>query len=107
MFKSSMSKSKSSNASYSDFTIYYYSLAVDYLEVISSSKLDSDLTESIIAESATMIAYTKLVLRPIGLCVFSVNILSSSSPSLRALSAIECSISFLSVSAFSSYEAFY
>ena len=107
MFKSSMSKSKSSNASYSDLTICYYSLAVDYLEVNSSSKLDSDLTESIIAESATMIAYTKLVLRPIGLCVFSVNILSSSSPSLKALSATECSISFLNVSNFCSYEAFY
>ena len=102
MFMSSISKSKSSNASYSDFIICYYSLAVDYLDVSSSSKLDSDLTESIIAESATMMAYTKLVLRPIGLCVFSVNILSSSSPSLRALSAIACSISFLSVLAFSS-----
>ena len=82
-----MSKSKSSNYSYSDLTICC-SLAVDYLEleVISSSRLDSDFIESMIAESATMIACTKLVLRPIALKVFWLN-RCSSSVSLRALSA--------------------
>ena len=52
---SSISKSNSSNFSYSDFIIYG-SLAVDYLDVSSSSKLGSESIESIIAESATMIA---------------------------------------------------